>query len=411
MSPAFFIRPFVACSTLVTLAGVLLTGAGCDLKSPDSMSTKKVALAPVNSLARTWSLPLDLSNRRDEMRGLYLRDDMLFAYSQRNRVTAMSASNGRPLFAIDVTPDQVPLKPPILIKERIAFVTGASIEVYSKAGKFAESANTNNRSIRSPGILLGDTIYLGLDYPAGGRLAAVDLTRRFDRVRWEIMTRFGISATPAIYQNLIYFADEGGAVHAVSEDKAPAWSLEHSAFQTDGRIVADLKADEGGIFVASMDTKLYCLEPGSGRMRWQYYSGSPLVESPVITADTVYQVVPNVGVAAIDKLNGKMNRDPKWIVKGATRFISQDEKNAYLRGPDNRILACDRATGEVKFKSKRDDLVAFAINTKNGIIYAATRDGLIMAITPVTTPGVMGTMVLAPIPLDEALAIAADVTR
>jgi len=347
---------------------------------------------------------MQLSQRKDEIRALFLRDNTLFAYSQRNRVTAMSAADGRPLYAIDVLPDGVHLKPPILIKDgQVAFPAGSSIEVYTKAGKFVESADTK-RSIRSGGTVLENTVYLGLDYPAGGRLAAIDLTRKFDRARWETMTRSGISSTPTIYQNLVYFADEGGSVYAVSEDKQPAWALPHSAFQTDGRIVADLKADDGGVYIASMDTKLYCVETASGRLRWQYYSSQPLVESPVVTADTVYQAVPNVGVAAIDKVNGQMNRQAKWVVKGATRFISQDDKHCYLVGPNQQILACDRASGEVKFKSKRQDLVAFAINTKNAMIFASTRDGDVMAIQPVTTPGTVGTLTLAPVPLDEALA-------
>lgn len=406
MSPAFSNRSLVASFTIV-IGAIISCSSGCTMTRTES---DKVAMVPVNSLAKSWSLPLNLTSRNDEIRGLYLRDDTVFAHSQRNRVTAMSAADGKPLYAIDVTPDQVPLKPPIIVKDRVAFPAGASIEVYTKAGKFVESAATK-RSIRSPGTLLNTTIYIGLDYPTGGRLAAIDLSRRFDRARWETMTRFGISAAPAVYLNLIYFADEGGSVYAISEDKAPAWPLEHSAFQTDGRIVADVKADEGGIYVASMDTKLYCLEPASGRLRWQYYSASPLVESPVVTADTVYQVVPNIGVVAIDKAAGKMNRDAKWTVKGATRFISQDDKNVYLRGPNNQILACDRATGEVKFKSQRSDLVAFAINTKNGMIYASTRDGNVMAIKPITTPGVTGTIVLSPVPLHEALASSAGTNR
>jgi outer membrane protein assembly factor BamB len=167
-----------------------------------------------------------------------------------------------------------------------------------------------------------------------------------------------------------------------------------------------VKADEGGVYVASMDSKVYCHEPASGRMRWQYYGSAPLVDSPVITADTVYQVVPGVGLAAIDKNTGEINRQAKWVVKGATRFCSHDEKNVYVVGPNNQILAVDRQTGEVRFKSQRQDLVAYAINTKTPIIYASTRDGTVIGIKPVTTPGTVGTLVLAPVPLDDALALA-----
>jgi outer membrane protein assembly factor BamB len=388
-------------AAIVWLVGSL---TGCTMTGRSKPESNKTALVPVNSLAKAWTLPLNLPERGDSIRGIYLRDDMVFAVSQRNRVTAMSAADGKPLWAADVKPDEVHIKPPVLIKENVAFPAGSSIEVYSKAGKFIDSADTK-RSIRSGGAALENTIYLGLDYPAGGRLAAIDLTRRFDRARWELMIRSGISAAPAVHQNNIYFADESGSVYAVSEEKAPIWPLEHSAFHTDGRIVADVKADEGGVYVASMDSKLYCVDTGSGRLRWQYYASTPLVESPVITADTVYQVVPNVGVAAIPKSSGELNRSPKWIAKGATRFVAQDDKHAYLVGPNNQIMACDRQTGEVRFKSQRQDLVAFAINTKTSMIFASTRDGTVIGIKPVTTPGTVGTIVLAPVSLDQALAL------
>jgi outer membrane protein assembly factor BamB len=240
-------------------------------------------------------------------------------------------------------------------------------------------------------------VYAGLDYPTGGRLAALDLAMRYAASRWEVMSRAGISATPAVYANTIFFADERGAVFAVNEDKAPAWALERSSFETDGSIVADLRADEGGLYVASMDGKLYCLDTGTGRVRWQYYASVPLVDSPAVTPDTVYQTIPGVGVAAIDKTQGKPNRDAKWVAAGATRFLSQDEKFVYLRGSDRRIMACDRATGEIKFRSQRNDFVAFAINTKTSMIYASTREGRVMGVMPVTKPGTVGTLVLAPV--------------
>ena len=199
MSPAFSHRLIFTRFSFVTTA-VLLISAGCTTTArPEN---DKIVPVPVNAFAKTWGLPLDLSSREDGIRGLFLREGTLFAYSQRNRVTAMSAADGKPLYAVDVTPDQVPLKPPLLVKDGVAFPAGASIEVYSKAGKFMDSASTK-RSIRSPGVLLGTTIYIGLDYPAGGRLAAIDLTRRFDRARWETMTRFGISAAPVVFKILL----------------------------------------------------------------------------------------------------------------------------------------------------------------------------------------------------------------
>jgi outer membrane protein assembly factor BamB len=328
---------------------------------------------------------------------VYLRDDVLFVYTQRNTVVAFNAASGKVLYAAQVTPDSVPLKPPIVVKDRHGFPAGSTIEMYTKDGKKSETVDCTH-SIRSPATPHGERIYLGLDYPYGGRLAAIDLTRKYDRARWELMTFGGISAAPAFYQNTVYCASEDGRVYAVNEDRLPVWPLEHSAFDTDGLIKADVRADETGVYVASMDTKLYCLELASGKLKWQYYAGAPLLEGPVVTANTIYLVVPRNGVVALSKTEGGFNRQPKWIAKGAKRYLAEDEKNSYLLGGDNHIVAYDKTTGELKYRSKRNDIIAFAINTspKDATIYGATANGEVFAIKAVNTPGTVGTLVEAP---------------
>ena len=55
-------------------------------------------------------------------------------------------------------------------------------------------------------------------------------------------------------------------------------------------------------------------------------------------------------------------------------------------------------SGEVKYRSQRNDLIAFAINpsAKDPTIYGATASGEVFAIRAVNKPGTMGTMVAAP---------------
>jgi outer membrane protein assembly factor BamB len=373
------------------LSAVLVSG--CAPAHP----MESTGLAPVGSLAKQWSFRLNLEKQNDAIRGVYLREDTLFVYTQRNMVAAFNAASGKLIYATYVTPDEVPLKPPMIVKDEHGFPAGSTIEMYTKTGQKVETVDCTH-SIRSPGTPHGTTIYLGLDYPYGGRLAAIDLTRKYDRARWEMMTFGGISAAPAVYQNTVYCASEDGRVYAVNEDRLPVWPLEHSAFDTDGPIKGDIKADETGVYVASMDTKLYCLELGSGKLKWQYYASAPLLEGPVVTANTVYLVVPNNGVAALSKSEGGFNRQAKWVAKGTKRYLAEDEKNCYLWGNDNHIVACDKTSGEVKYRSQRNDLIAFAINpsAKDPTIYGATASGEVFAIRAVNKPGTMGTMVAAP---------------
>src|SRR5688500_6947138 len=103
----------------------------------------------------------------------------------------------------------------------------------------------------------------------------------------------------------------------------------------------------------------------------------------------VYQFVPQGGIAAFSKTEDcspetksmPVNCDPRWLLAGATQFLSQDETRAYLLLEDNTILAVDRATGEAQFQSKTRNLSLFDANTKpDGIIYGATPKGRVMAV-------------------------------
>jgi outer membrane protein assembly factor BamB len=234
-----------------------------------------------------------------------------------------------------------------------------------------------------------------LDYPGGERLAKVDFTKAFGKTIWELLTFGGISAAPAVMEDAIYAGTEDARVFAVSPDRQPIWSTEGNIFRTEGPIVADLKSDDTGVYVACTDSKLYCIDRASGRLKWQYFAGTPLRTQPVVTADAVYQFVPGKGLVAIDKATGKDFREPRWVAPAAGRFLSQDDNNVYVRSAEGNVAALDRKTGEPRFKSRRSDITVFAWpNTKDSMIYGATPRGEVIAIKPVTTPGTMGQVVM-----------------
>ena len=71
------------------------------------------------------------------------------------------------------------------------------------------------------------------------------------------------------------------------------------------------------------------------------------------------------------------------------------DRNAYVRTKDNRVAARDKKTGEVRFTSQRRDFTVFGTNPKeDGIIYAGTKGGRVVAIRPVLKPGSVGEVVM-----------------
>jgi outer membrane protein assembly factor BamB len=325
----------------------------------------------------------------------------------------LSKAGGAIRFSTKITDTRLPAHEPVVLKERIVFPTDATLELYRRDGRFERSYKTTS-SLRTNavGAVNGSRVFFGVDSPLAGRIVCVETNpgqyKPVDQ-KWELMSNRAaqIDSAPATLTGVVYVAFADGAVYAVNQDtRASIWETSFGpTFQTYGPVQADLRVDDFGLYVPSTDTKFYCLDKTQGKQKWVYFAGSPLRETPQITATMCYLPVGGRGIVAIDKLNGGQERQAKWVVKDAIKLVAEDEKYAYLQRSDNLITAVDKQTGEQRFTSRRNDLVAFATNTKDSTIYAASKDGTVMAIVPVLKPGDVGEV--AWLDLGEGTAVAA----
>jgi outer membrane protein assembly factor BamB len=403
------------------LAGLVLGAsiAGCQTVKKQV----EIVPAPPQSFVRQWTATVPLKD--DQLQAIYVRGDSLYAYSKKNQVFVFSAAGGKLLYADQVAPAIGTLRPPVLLPEgKAAFPTGDTLEIFDKAGKRLQSVKLP-RPTHSPGVALVNTMYIGVDSETGGRLASLDLTMsaptnpgatpgaapgatgaekpnvdvpphtRLDINKWERLTVGGIEAAPVVYQGVAYAGTTQGKVFAINEQGAGIWSLPDGSnfFKADGPIHADLKADDVGVYAASEDGKLYCIDRGSGRIKWAYYGGAPLSASPVPTASGVYQYVPEQGLVCIDKLSHGVAK-AKWINERAVRYLSEDDKYVYAQQNDGYLIALDKTNGYRVFRSQRKDFTLFSPNIKDKTIYAATADGQIYSIAPVLHPGTVGELVM-----------------
>lgn len=405
----------------VLAAGLLTAGglAGCSGKAEPGPASGPIEPLELNSFARAWSADLDLTggkpitNRRereaaDQLTELHLRDDAVYAYTRDGKAISINRPDGNLQWAADVKGgERGHMRAPVVEKDSVVFLTEQTLEVYDKFGRLQRSVPLNFAVASNPAQGKGNIVYVGGNFSGnvkgdlGGsaRLVKLDVSQAYHPAVWELMVpRGGVAGAPAAVGDAVYVGAGDGSVYAVSsQNREPIWATPDGVFKTGGPIFGDTAADETAVYVASTDTKLYALNRNSGRIVWQYLAGVPLRSGPVVTADTVYQLVPGAGLAALNKNEAGLYRRPRWLLTGARQFLSSDDRYAYVLGADNRIAAVDKNTGEIKFQSRRNDLDVFATNTKaDGIIYAGTRTGRVLAIRPVLKPGGMGEVVMAP---------------
>jgi outer membrane protein assembly factor BamB len=391
----------------VALAASVMVGCQHKEAVPAASSIEPL---PMQSFKRDWSADLELKG--DAITRVFLREDVVVAYTKSNMAFVLNRAGGVVRFAAKVTDSTIPPLEPVILKERVIFPTDSTLEIYHRDGRFERSYKTQSSPRTNVvGQRDGSRVFFGVDAGNSGRLVAIEtLPGQYKPVnqKWELMSDHGapIYSAPAVNAGIVYAAFADGEIYAVNQDNRQAiWSTSTGqTFKTYGPVQADLRADEFGVYVPSTDSKFYCLDKTQGKVKWEYFAGSSLRSTPAISATMVYLPVTDRGVVAIDKINGPAVREPKWIVRDAVKLVAEDEKYAYFHRADNVVIAIDKASGEQKFTSKRTDFVAFATNTKDSTIYAATKGGQVMAIVPVLKPGNMGELALdqaTPVEMDR----------
>jgi outer membrane protein assembly factor BamB len=379
----------------LALAAAALVGCEKKVEVPDPIP--EPTAVPLNSFVRGWASGLDLP-AGDSVKQVHAREDKVFVYTGAGQIITIARESGQLLWAANIrATDRAGMHPPVVLKDKVVIPTSSTLEVYQpNDGVFVRSIKLPVAT-RSDAVGVGDHVFLGGDVAGAGRMVAVDVSREYGNTLWELLIpRGGLASTPAIYETALFIGGGDGNVYAVAQsNREPLWTLKDSVFETQGPITGDLAADAGGVYVASSDSRLYCLARNTGRLKWQFYASDALHDGPVVTKALVYQAVPGQGIAAIPNGEGEFNRKAAWIALGMTQYLAEDDKLVYLRrGGDNAIVAVDKQTGEQKFENKRRDLVTFGVNRKNdGVIFAASKTNRVMAIKPVMRPGVVGEIV------------------
>ena len=401
-----WVRTLLGIAAGVGLAGCGSNATGNAEAEKTDVPQGQVMEVPVGSFMSTWKVSIPLA--KEQITRISLNEDKVFALTSDGRLYWIERATGvtRAVTGVAAKGDKV--FAPVTLKTRIVVPTEKTLEVFELNGKPAHTIRLRYNA--STGAI-GDAnaVFMGVDHPSQGRIQAIDTKAQPYDISpiWELATGGQITSRPAVFQGALFAASRDGAVYGVrAENRDVLWPiLDGSVFHTGGPIVANLAADKDGVFVASTDTKLYCLNGATGKVRWTYYAGVPLKEdsAPVSVGAFVYICVPGKGLVAIDKTGQGELRLAKWAVEDARQVLAVDEKNTYVRMADNSIAGLERATGQIKMRSSRKDFVTFASNVnfkELGTIYAATSNGTVMAIKPVTKPGAVGEWVLAPAEAD-----------
>ena len=153
--------------------------------------------------------------------------------------------------------------------------------------------------------------------------------------------------------------------------------------------------DNGEVIFGAWDTYLYCLDANTGQLKWKWNNGSsrnqlgPGNVVPVVTPDRIYIVAPDRYMTAIDRKTGKTiwrNKDHKYR---ESLGRSEDGTRVYAKTMDGELVAVDATTADFNKLWVVDMKLGYEhapciVAEKDGIVYAGSRRGLVVAVDPMT---------------------------
>ncbi|MBT5137256.1 MAG: PQQ-binding-like beta-propeller repeat protein, partial [Phycisphaerae bacterium] len=121
--------------------------------------------------------------------------------------------------------------------------------------------------------------------------------------------------------NLVITPSLDGQVYAVDLEQAnKIWSIQLTSpvqteisYGTNSSLLDDETFPRTSAFIAGTDQYLRAIDLHTGKPRWNILSSKVLVDSPVVVSDTVYQRLPEIGLAAYDAFPDSLSGNQKWI--------------------------------------------------------------------------------------------------
>jgi outer membrane protein assembly factor BamB len=220
------------------------------------------------------------------------------------------------------------------------------------------------------------------------------LDRETGREIWRVAAGDIMTATPALWRDLVIFAAFDGKVRAVAaRDGAPRWTY-------DARLAVpgDVVVDEDRVLVGSRTYDLVALEAASGRELWKRYYWFSWIESPAVVRDgSIYTGSSDATAIYTRDRSGTLRWKtavpgwpwPRVAVDGDWLVAGTVGAGKYLGARTGALVALDRGTGAVRWiHPGAPDPAAAAAATwgfgaapliADGVVYAAGLDGNVSA--------------------------------
>ncbi|MBM3934038.1 MAG: hypothetical protein FJ319_07020 [SAR202 cluster bacterium] len=252
---------------------------------------------------------------------------------------------------------------------------------------------TMDRDVRAIDVNSGDTVW---KFPLRG---TTELNR-------------AVYGTPALVDNVLYFAVYDGLMYAVNTNGREVWSTsvggghpfvgspavadgkvligsnDHHLyaldaasgsqvwrFKTGNMVWSSPVVDNGRVYIGSLDQKVYALRLSDGSKVWEFEAGGSVTSRPLVADGRVY-------VGSFGSKFFALNADTGsqvWEFDGAGSWYwadpIKDATTVYAASLDGNLYALDAATGGMKWKAETNGQITGAPALLGSWVMVGSTDG------------------------------------
>lgn len=318
----------------------------------------------------------------DTVRHLYIDEDIVFVQSREGIITAFQAETGKRLWS-QLIGSSFQVSLPLVTNEREAYVAvGLRMFGLNKfTGELLWELELPHHPSTSPEADT-DHMYVGT---VDGSVYCYDTARirelweagrlpqwSVNAHVWRHKAPLEITSSPVSDGEHVAFASLSGSVYSIGAGEHRL----NFQFETDERISTQMGRGAGGLYIASRDTRLYCLNFDTGLHRWTFTAGVPVRTQPQVIGNNVYVAPHNDGIYCLSAATGAI----KWHQPRATTFLALTDNYLFATDALNNIMLLSHEDGGLIGEARLRGYSSHLPNERTDRLFLASPTGRILCI-------------------------------
>ena len=246
-----------------------------------------------------------------------------------------------------------------------------------------EVPDPNQEGKAGPGAGLQGELFVK-DEVNGGKRFNVHLppgqNRRFQKmpIKWLHTLNVPFNSAPILFKSSLVAVASDGTMTSYKQGFG-----ERNWIHNNGHdVVAPLGVMDNYVYLASSDFAVYCIDVRTGKQRWRFPSGFPVLQQPIPFSTEVLVLSEGGGLTSLDNKHG----EAQWTNDSMRRLVGVSKEHIFAADRMNVVQVLSRKTGGVLGSLALSDFTVTPINQFNDRLYMASQDGKVICLHELASP-------------------------